>query len=317
MNSDKSTKSLVNAAVFSAITVVMYAVSSYIPLLNVIILFAAHLPLVVVYSKHGFKYALFSGLVSSALILFILGPGYAVTFLFTSLVIGMVLGYYSKKEESSMVIIGVLSIFTLLSIGILFKVTTLMTGVDMITVNIDSVIKSTETSLATLKAAGMGEMAPKINMQDFRTYLLIAVPGMALVSTGILSWINYIITQKSLKRFNVKLSPIKEFSMWYIPAKIAYPVMLLMLGNMFLGSEELTPTGYAIQTIFIMVFTVNALATISYYLKKAKIPKPLIAVILVGIFLMIQSILLFVGLIEYALNIRRLDKKRASIITNK
>lgn len=317
MNSENSTKGLVSGAVLSAITVVLYFISRYVPFFELIILLGGFIPLVLVFAKHGPKYALVSATVSAALIFVLIGPLYALTFLLTNFVVGMVLGFYTRKKESSIVVIGVLSICTLLATGLLIKLTTLISGVDVLARSVDNLIKSTEMSLSTLKQAGMGQVTDKINMADFKAYILIAIPGMALVGSAVSSCVYYIIGQKFLKRFKVNLEPIKEFSMWYIPAKIAYPVMLLMIGSMFLGTEELTPINYAIQTIFVMVFTINALSTTSYYLKKARFPKLLIALIVIMVFLMLQNMLLFIGLIEYALNIRGLDKKRVSMLLKK
>lgn len=314
MKSESSTKALVNVAIFSAITVMLYIIAMYIPFLDILVIIAAHLPIVLAYSRYGLKYALSSVAVTTILITFLLGPISALMFVFTNGVVGLVLGYCTTKKYNSIIVIGALILITLLSTGIVLKILTVVTGVNSLDESINMVVKSLESTLKTLKDAGINQgVVANLNVDDLKTFFYTAMPGVALVSMSIISYIYYVVTQKALRRFKVTLEPIKEFSNWYIPSRVAYPAMLMLLISMFIESEELSPLSYAIRVVFTMIFTINALSTISYFLKKRNVSKFLIGVILFLIFTMLPNILLFIGLFEYALNFRALDASRASI----
>ncbi|KMT21782.1 DUF2232 domain-containing protein [Clostridium cylindrosporum] len=314
MESQSSTKALVGTALFSAITVVLYVISTYIPIIDILVILGVHLPIVVIYLKYGGKYAGVSTAVTTILLTFILGPTWSLRFLFLNAVVGLVLGYTSTKKFNSITSIAMLSLITLLSVGVFYKLFTFMTGVDLMASSVDTVIKSMEASLATLKESGVDKtLTAGINLDDLKTYLLMAMPGISIVTMGVLSYIYYLVTQKILKRFGFVIEPVKEFSNWYLQSRIAYPLMILLFGVMIFESKELSIVGYTIRIIFLMAFTINALSTISYYLKKFSFPNPLIGIIVFVVLMTLQNVLIFIGLIEYALNLRALDNKRASI----
>ena len=312
MKSKSSTSSLTQGAILSAITVIIYLASIYVPIFNLLCVLVAHLPIVYMYYKHGAKYSVMVAVVSCVILFILSGLSYAITYLFTNAFVGFVLGYYTTKKQSSIVILGILSLTILLSTGILLKIVESFSSVDIISESVNQVINSFETSLSTLKQAGIESPLNSININDFKDYLLMSVPSIALAYSIVMSYIYYIVTEKSLKRFDVKLEKIAPFSKWYVPSIIAYPTMILFFITMFMKSEELVPLIFTINTLFTMVFSLNALATISYYLKEANFPKIAIVLIIVAVFLLLPNMLMFVGLFEYAFNLRKLDKKRAS-----
>lgn len=312
MNSKNSTSSLTQGAILSAITVVIYFASMYVPIFNIICVLGAHLPIVYMYYKHGAKYSVMVAVVVCAILFVLTGPSYAITYFLTNALVGFVLGYYTRNKRSSIVILGVLSLTILLSTGILLKIVESFLGADIISQLINHMISSFENSLSTLKELGVESSLSNINMKDFKDYLLMSVPSIALSYSIVMSYIYYIITEKSLKRFDVKLDKIPPFSKWYIPSIIAYPIMILFFITMFIKSDELVPLIITINTLFMLVFSLNALATVSYYLKEANFPKIAIVLIVAAVFLLLPSVIMFVGLFEYAFNLRRLDKKRAS-----
>lgn len=312
---EEGKKALIDVVIMSIITSLLYIGSAYMPILDLFIFLGAYLPIIYICSKHSVFNGILS-VISISIILFItVGTFYTLSFLFTNAIIGLTLGYYTKKKQDGFVVVGVLLIVLLLSIGLFMKVVGLLTGVDVLSQSIDSVVNSVNESTQVLKSMGIGEsnIFNQLSISELRSYLELTMPGMALIMMTILSYIYYMIAQKSLKRFNVHLEPLREFSKWYIPTKIAYPVLILFLISIFIKSEDLSYIVYTIRVIFYLVFIINALATISYYLNLKKFPKPLIGVVLFAIFMFLPNILVFVGLLEYVFNIRALDKKRISI----
>ncbi|MEG0371541.1 MAG: DUF2232 domain-containing protein [Clostridium sp.] len=315
MKPQNNTKALTQTSILTGLCVVIYLVAAFVPILDIGAVFVTHIPIVLIYLKHGGKFAGLSAAAGTLIILMFLGPNYATSFLLLNAITGIVIGFCGIKKYSSIITLGALSLATLISLGLCMKVLTLLTGVDFLSQNIDMMIKTYQETLAAMKAAGFSDAVNSINLSipDMKNYIGMILPGMALATSVGVSFITYIITVKITNRMGYKLDPVIKFSNWYVPSRVAYPVMILVLVSMFMGSDETTPLSYAIRLLFVLVFTLNGLSTLSYYMKDAKLATGLIVAILLVALMFLQSIMVFVGLFDYGFNFRGLDSNRSSL----
>lgn len=311
----KGNRVLLQVIFLSVVTFLLYLLSMYLPILDIVIFLGAYLPIAYICSRYKLIYGIASIGIIYLLLFFTLDGIYALSFLFTNAIIGLTIGCLNKRKQSGMFIVATLIIVLLISIGIYVKITASLTGINILSQTIDYSVESVKTSMQTLKTMGFENSAilNQIKMDDLKNYLEMAMPGMALISVSICSWIYYIISQKSLKKVGINMEPLRPFSKWYLASSIANPVLILLLMTMFIKSEDLMYISFTIRVIFVIVFTVNALATISYYLKLKKFPNPLIGIILFIGVVFLQNILPFIGMFEHVFNLRGLDDKRFSI----
>ncbi|MEG2538986.1 MAG: DUF2232 domain-containing protein [Clostridium sp.] len=319
MSNQKDTKALVTSAMLVALTVVIFALGRFLPVVDLIAMFVAHIPIVVIYLKYGPKYALTGAAAATAIISISLGIVQGMSFITLSGVIGVILGFCISKKYNTVVTIIVLGMSNLVLFGLFIKISQVITGVDLISNYIDLTIGMFEQNINVLKGAGVPvDMIPYgNNLSEVRDLIGLAFPGFMIIGSAASGIIWYSLTQKVLIRLKINIEPIRRFSTWFIPSKVAFPVMILVLINMFTGGEELDPFGFAIRLVFVVLFVVNGLAVIAYYLIDAKF-KPGVAGLISGVvLLLLPNILVFVGLFEYAFNFRGLDSNRRKLLGKK
>ncbi|MEF9953034.1 MAG: DUF2232 domain-containing protein [Clostridium sp.] len=319
MNNKKGTNELATSALLTALSVVIFLVASLIPIIDIFAILVAHIPIAVIYLRYNGKYAAISTVASTILVLMILGPISGIRYFFLNALIGIVLGFCAKKKYSSVTTILALGMANLILVGVVIKILGALTGVDVLKQSLDMMVESYKSYLSVLKGAGVSlDMIPFSNDANaFREYVGLAMPGVLLVTSGAVGYIWYLISQKVLSKLKIEIEPVRRFSEWYVPSKVAYPVMILILITLFTGGDELSPFGFAVRLLFLVLFVVNGLATVSYFLIQGKFKPGVVRLITVVVALLLTNILVFVGLFEYAFNFRGLDSNRRKLLSKK
>jgi uncharacterized protein YybS (DUF2232 family) len=144
-----------------------------------------------------------------------------------------------------------------------------------------------------------------------------------IISSAINAYLNYLITEKVLKRLNYKVKEIIPFSSIYIPNKFAALLIIILCIGIIMDSRGINTGSYmaSIASIAVeVIFILSGVAHLAYLLReKAKITKGLTAIILIVLLfipIFINSFVLL-GLVDIIFNLRRLDPNPIRIIKSR
>lgn len=144
--------------------------------------------------------------------------------------------------------------------------------------------------------------------------LKMIVPAGFITYSIIVAFICYIVTQKILKRFKHEIPAIQPLSQWYIPSMVSFGIIIIFAASfVIMNSGMSNGSAYFINAniIFNFVFTLNAAAFLSWFLKKANVAKVLRwVIIIIAIMPPIGGVLYLVGIFDYVFDYRKLDSSR-------
>lgn len=129
MYSGERTRSLVEAGLLVAITVVISIFVLFVPVLGAIGSFVLPIPIAVLYIRHDFKLSLIASIVSALIVGITLGLETSLSFFALFAIIGLILGYCFKKKvkvSKSLILISFVGIvgyviLTIVSLLLLYK----------------------------------------------------------------------------------------------------------------------------------------------------------------------------------------------------
>jgi len=310
-----TTRALIESALLTAIAVVLVLVSIYVPIFYFIGLFMWPLPIALIQIKHGYKYSFISLIATTIIVLLFTDPYTALGFAITNGILGIVLGIMIKRKESAINTIFVMIIINIISVTISIKIFGLIAGQDYIKLILDEFYNSIDTAKSFYEKLGIQKDLYENALKSIppKEMLMMLIP-FAIFSHGFISaMITYILAKNIYSRFGIELDDIPKFSNWYIPIKLAISIMFIVLIG-YIASYFKIKNADAIllnsMYLMLVVFAVNGLAALSFWFDKQGISKSLKVVLLVFAFVFLGNILFLIGVADYSLNLRKLDKSR-------
>jgi len=326
-----SSKVIAETGLMFTIIFLIVIMTSYIPVLSSLGMFILPIPITVLYIKHGYKIALISVVMSIILTSFILDPITAVTSGITYGIIGNALGYSIKNNKSSTISIITVAIASAVGNIVTFMIYAALILNKSIIAAINLFINEFREQTDLVKEIYISMNAsPEIIqvVEQFKEAItlknvVIFLPMYLIVLGLVTGYLNYLITEKILKRLNFEVREIIPFSRIYIPNKFAALLIIIQCIGIILYSREIgigeymaTIGAIAVQGVFIL----SGMAHFAYLLiERAKMRKKLASIILVilsfiPMFLNAFSIL---GLMDIIFNLRKLDPNPIRIIKSR
>lgn len=306
MNSLSNNRGLIEAALIATITSFFAIGMLFIPALFLLILLLP-VPLIILVSRHGVKYGLYSLIISSLLI------GFLTEILFTIFVIilfgpvSLAMGYFISKNHDDFSVIGsgaAISIFTIFLTIQLISYTAGFNIMDEIAILLQEAISNQTEMLQSMNF--------RINnSQELVNSFMMLFPGAIIIQSMLVAFINYFTAGTILKRLGMKELVLPEFSHFKLPGNIVLGSFLIILLTYFTSFIEGIYTHSLMDNvllIFMFVFFTQGLAFVSFVLKKIKLYKPLRVAILILI-VIISPLLIMVsvlGLIDSLFDLRKL-----------
>jgi uncharacterized protein YybS (DUF2232 family) len=321
-------------ALLAAILVVLFLISRYLPVIGTISMFFCPVPLVIMHVKFGdLKYTALVALVATALVSIYTGnPLTAVFFLIGVGLQGMVLAFMIGARKSAITSVFVCALTTMISTIVLFvAVAPLMEFKFSVKKQLEVISeqfkKSGDANVESLKKSGAS--AEQINnMERFYAQAAEAVRGMyiytplfLLGSSFISAIINYLAAAMVLRRLSYEAAALPAFSRWRMPWKTVWVFIAgLLLLNLSGGGGEEAQSGIArylnliglnINGAFMMLFFVNGLAVVHFYLihYSVNMAARIFLYFLVFFHPLFYMTVLFVGLADPWIDIRKLDEQ--------
>ncbi|MBT1279383.1 DUF2232 domain-containing protein [Thermoanaerobacter sp. CM-CNRG TB177] len=296
-------RKLTNAAMMTAIAVIMTLIGVYIPPLFVLF-FLIPVPVAITCIRSSKSYA-----IASSFAVFIVNVIFVdIATAFISLFFafqGLAMGYLIlKKRRASETVIdtSIVSIFGIVIILYLTKVAFKVNVFDLFFKTIDISTKE----VLYIYQGHPNFSAIRSNLLAVQEILKMTLPASILVTVVAVILVNYIIISKVLKTQRVYIEALPPFEEWKMPYITGWIFIGVLLYQYFLKQPEAITTN--IIALLSLGFTLGGLAVVRYYLIHRLKMKSLAAnLILVFLFLFpLTSWLLFViGIVDTSLNLRK------------
>lgn len=322
MNRENSTKSLAEAGLLTALTVVIVLFVYFMPLLGVAGVVILPIPIAVLYLKYGFRLAVTSTIGSLIIVSVILGPmtGISMSTLFG--LTGLALGYSFKKNLKVSTSILILSVASIVGFSISIFVNLIFVDKNMFVNLLDSTIKqfkeSFELSIKMSGATANTEQMRLLQEQMDRItpeMMLSLLPGGLVIYAFAGAVINYNVTRKILKRLRFEVRESVSFDRFYIDNRIGALIIILTCLGIILNQRNVPGADYILnssQVIMSLTFTLVGSAVVyNYVMKKMRIGKTAAIVILVfAVFSRMSVLIFYIGLADMIFDFRKVDPNR-------
>ncbi len=296
-------RKLTNAAMMTAIAVIMTLIGVYIPPLFVLF-FLIPVPVAITCIRSSKSYA-----IASSFAVFIVNVIFVdIATAFISLFFafqGLAMGYLIlKKRRASETVIdtSIVSIFGIVIILYLTKVAFKVNVFDLFFKTIDISTKE----VLYIYQGHPNFSAIRSNLLAVQEILKMTLPASILVTVVAVILVNYIIISKVLKTQRVYIEALPPFEEWKMPYITGWIFIGVLLYQYFLKQPEAITTN--IIALLSLGFTLGGLAVVRYYLIHRLKMKSLAAnLILVFLFLFpLTSWLLFViGIVDTSMDLRK------------
>lgn len=315
MNRESSTKALVESGILTAVALVLILISLYIPVISMVTLFIWPLPITLIYIRHNIKYSLLSLTLTCLVTAMIAGPYLALWFTLIFGVMSVVMGYCIKTKKPASVTLLYMGITNFICIIAVFYGFAILAGQDLIGQFKTAIEQSMNMAKNMYSSMGIPQETIDKTLKQYDVNLMMMmIPGTLVLLSALVSYITYSTARYLFKRFGYNLNKIRPFSEWYMPFQVAMGIILFT----FLG-YILNARGAAIGeslfinsvAIFKVSFILLGLSSAAFFLKKRGMSKGAIAAILFfAAITPLSAILELLGIFDYALDIRKLDKNR-------
>jgi uncharacterized protein YybS (DUF2232 family) len=313
---DSSTRSLVESGLLTAVSIVLMLFSIYMPGFYFIGIFLWPLPITFIYIRHGAKYSIMSLVVSGIVMAMLSDPITATTLIGTFGILGLIMGYCVSSKKTVFFTLLFMSISYFIAMIVMIKGLNLLTGLNIIEEAINRMMSAIENVKSLFLESGASKENVEMLFKALPTaeILKMMLPGALIVSSVIVSFLSYIIAGNLFKRFGYNLNRVPSFTKWYIPVQIALGLLMLMILGFILNKSNIEyGEGFfiTISIVFRFVFLVNGMAYAAYFLRGKNIPIALVVVILFfGASYPLSEVIVISGMVDYTLNLRKLDPKR-------
>lgn len=322
------TKELVETSLLAAICAVMILLYVYVPVFSMLGLYIIPIPITICYVRNGFKSTISAIVVSMILSFLFVNPIQGLTLAVIYGLAGLTLGYCTRKAKDGLFTVFMLTgaftigivVFILVNY-VLFSSAGLSTISNQLNSSINSAINSTrdlyiKMGMSRQQIDSVIKATPLSNIN----YIYSLLPGLLVISSFIMSFINFKITKYVFKKLSYKFNDIPSYSMIYIDGKPGFVIVAVMLIGMILKYKHLSYGDYVLNsasTFFMFTYMIDGISLCLYYLRnKFKQSKPVSALLL---FLIVFSgfgmILFFAGIADVLLDFRKIDPNRRKIIT--
>ena len=308
------TKSIVEGAFLSAITVILFLASLYIPLFGTLISFLCPLPIIILCLRHNIKIAFLSLVIAFFLVSMLAGPFQGLIGMLGFGTLGIALGVAIKRKYSLLEILLIGSITSFISKIFLMLIGLWLMDVNPLLMGLEQIDQSINQSLSFYGNMGLN---PE-QIADLKDSLLqsvelikIAFPAMLVVASVFDTLINYWVAGKILRRFGYHLAPFVPFYKWRASKSFFWSYLfglVILLVNTKYNLPVLGRIGINIQLLFSIIFLITGLAVVSFILRHYKVKSFLCWIIYIIIFIqpVFSLAVTWVGIFDVWFDFRKL-----------
>ncbi|MFC1814997.1 DUF2232 domain-containing protein [Thermodesulfobacteriota bacterium] len=295
-----------------AITILIFAVSIYLPIIGLFCALFIPLPVLFYRSKLGRK---IGGIIPAVAITVVITIAdrlsIEVLFFVELILLGFILSEYIEMNLSieKTILYASATVLLIGLAGLIFYSTMSSTGIK--TLASDYVSKNLELTLSLYESMGMSEeniLLISNSLKNLQYWLVRIIPGLAFASTLFIAWMNLLMAKPILTRKNLFFPAFGPLQLWRPPELLVWGVV--GSGAMLLiNAKSLKMLGLNGLIILMMIYFFAGIAIVTFFFEKKRFP-PMFRFFLYSLIILQQLVLLVViglGLFDTWLNFRKLE----------
>ncbi|QGU96737.1 DUF2232 domain-containing protein [Clostridium bovifaecis] len=322
---------ITETGIMFALVFLILLITAHVPILSDIGMFILPIPITILYIRYNRGISLIAVIMSMLLTSLFYNPISALVSGIAYGFTGISLGYCIKNKKNSQVAIIIVGAAATISNIIRLIIYAFFINKQGIVGYIDYIVQELKRAFIESREMYINLNAPQeaINtVNEFIKYitvenLLILMPIVFIISSLIQAYINYFITEKTLKRLRYEVKEIVPFSKIYMPNRFVALLIIIECLGIILNSKGIKGASYMVgigHLIVLFVLSFDGMAYLIYILReKVKMSKGITAIILIiALFTPIFSNVFFVlGLMDILLNLRKLDPNPIRIVKSR
>ena len=311
MNLMSDKRALIEAALMATISSFFVISFIYIPFLALLLILLP-VPFLVLATRHGNRYVVFSFLITSIIVGALTGIIYPIFIVLLFGPMTLVMGYFLKRQANPYRVIGLGPLISVFSIFIVVQLVDWVAGIYLI----DELILMLQSVIDHQIGALENMDIQAISREELLSYLVIIIPGAFVVQSLLICFLNYYMTAAVLKRLGIDQQELPEFSNFRWPGNIvlgSFIIFILTFATQFIEGIYAQTLLTNITLIFSFVFFLQGIAFISFFIKKTRVNK-FIRMVILGVIVILSPLLTIVaimGLVDALFDMRNLKKSRA------
>jgi len=311
MNLMSDKRALIEAALMATISSFFVISFIYIPFLALLLILLP-VPFLVLATRHGNRYVVFSFLITSIIVGALTGIIYPIFIVLLFGPMTLVMGYFLKRQANPYRVIGLGTLISVFSIFIVVQLVDWVAGIYLI----DELILMLQSVIDHQIGALENMDIQAISREELLSYLVIIIPGAFVVQSLLICFLNYYMTAAVLKRLGIDQQELPEFSNFRWPGNIvlgSFIIFILTFATQFIEGIYAQTLLTNITLIFSFVFFLQGIAFISFFIKKTRVNK-FIRMVILGVIVILSPLLTIVaimGLVDALFDMRNLKKSRA------
>lgn len=311
---------MVEAGIMAAVAVMFAVISTYIPVIGLFADMVWPVPIILLAVRHGIRWSLMAVAVAGVIILIVLNPLQALVTVVGSAPVGLVLGYWLRRQSPAGWTLFWGSAASLVSKVAVLGIALLLTGKNPLTVIVATMDQSFAMSMEFYRGMGVSaEMLAQLEgqLQATAGFLRVVLPAGLAVGSIIGAYLNFLLARAVLSRLGQPVRGLPPFKEWSLPRATLY-VFLVAIALAYYGrqsgAEILYHAGVNMKFIIDLLLLVQGLALIYYLADKYNLSRLVRGIILLLILTnpLFAQAAIFAGAIDIAFDYRKLHRSGAA-----
>lgn len=312
MDIQKKKRALIEVVWMVALICMLTIVGAYIPALALVIFFVPT-PFIVLGKRYGTKLGILSVVAWGLIIVRFFGI-YSMFFIVLFGMTSIVIVYMMNKEYKPQQVFGAGAFAALIGLILSIYLGSKIFGVDLIVQISEGFKKSMEMQIDIYQTMGMEQQNLaefKKSLESVTQLITMAIPAEMVIISSFFAYINYKFAIRILRKTNDKIQGLPLLKDIRLPKNIimgTFLIMLLTMATRYFKFANYQSLVLNIFLIFQLVYFIQGLAVISYFLNVSRLNR-LVRIIIYTLLLFNGSgmvILAIVGFTDALVNLRKL-----------
>lgn len=308
------TRSIVEGALLSAITIILSLTALYIPVIGIFASLIWPVPIIILGIRHGLKTSIMATVVSGIIVSMVEGPIQAFSVVLSFGLIGIVMGWAINRDYSPFKALAFGATASLVSKVLLILISLFVMGVNPMTEEIRAMRNSIPLIENMYKGFGLSPDKIKLivgNLTNMIDIMAVAIPAILVMASLMDAFLCYKVTKLILSRMGQKLKDFTPFWMWRFPA---YTVFLYLVGILIAMLDQyysmgiLKTIGLNLRIVFSFIFLIQGFSMMTYFMGKYNVSRILRVVIVFLVFFnpLFLQMTTWAGMFDILFNFRHL-----------
>ena len=302
---NNQTKALVQGSMMVAIFTILMTMAAYVPLISILALLFAPLPIAWYSANYNRKSSILVG-IAGALLTFFTSGIIMLPFALVFGLLGLVMGEAIRLKKSKVYIFISSGIAMLFSFAIIHLCTLFVTNVNIIQMSLQFARENYEQSLEITKPlSNQMTITPEQLDMMFKTMEL-TVPATVTITAFLLAFLVIAVNMPLLGRLGLDVPKFAPFQDMRLPRAVLWYYMIVLSINLFIRPE----LGSTLQVIVLnvsymlwLLLIVQGISLIHYFIASKGLPNPVkwVATLLA---IPLSSFIILIGIIDLGFDVR-------------